>query len=153
MQEPGRTKGFSCRHCGVVCASMPSLLEHTDNFHQSEEERKFKCDECGRGYRHAGSLANHRKTHEVGSFQCHICSRKLSNALALKSHLRIHTSRKKYSCTECRKAFRLATQLVTHQKVHRNKESQIRTRILQTVLLKVIIKMMSCCIWMRWILT
>ncbi|XP_052427481.1 zinc finger protein 646 isoform X2 [Carassius gibelio] len=128
MQEPGRTKGFSCRHCGVVCASMPSLLEHTQTFHQSEEERKFKCDECGRGYRHAGSLANHRKTHEVGSFQCHICSRKLSNALALKSHLRIHTSRKKYSCTECGKAFRLATQLVTHQKVHRNKESQIRTK-------------------------
>uniref|UniRef100_A0A8C2IBW9 Zinc finger protein 646-like n=1 Tax=Cyprinus carpio TaxID=7962 RepID=A0A8C2IBW9_CYPCA len=128
MQEPGRTKGFSCRHCGVVCASMPSLLEHTETFHQSEEERKFKCDECGRGYRHAGSLANHRKTHEVGSFQCHICSRKLSNALALKSHLRIHTSRKKYSCTECGKGFRLATQLVTHQKAHRNKESQIRTK-------------------------
>ncbi|XP_051531061.1 zinc finger protein 646-like [Myxocyprinus asiaticus] len=128
MQESGRTKGFSCRHCGVVFASMPSLLEHTDTYHQSEEERKFKCEECGRGYRHAGSLANHRKTHEVGSFQCHICSRKLFNALALKSHLRIHTSRKKYSCTECGKAFRLATQLATHQKVHRNKESQGKIR-------------------------
>ncbi|XP_051959004.1 zinc finger protein 646 [Xyrauchen texanus] len=129
MQGPGRSKGFSCRHCGVVFASMPSLSEHTDAYHQSEEERKFKCVECGRGYRHAGSLANHKKTHEVGSFQCHICSRKLFNALALKSHLRIHTSRKKYSCNECGKAFRLAAQLTTHQKVHRNKESQGWTRM------------------------
>ncbi|XP_065118975.2 zinc finger protein 646 [Paramisgurnus dabryanus] len=128
MQEPGRTRGFSRRQFGVEIASMASFLDHTDTYYQSEEDRKFKCEECGRGYRHAGSLANHRKTHEVGSFQCHICSRKLSNALALKSHLRIHTSRKKYSCTLCGKAFRLATQLATHQKVHRNKESQVRTR-------------------------
>ncbi|XP_056628059.1 zinc finger protein 646 [Triplophysa dalaica] len=128
MQEPGGTKGISRGQRGQVLASMAGLLEHTDTYDHSEEERKFRCEECGRGYRHAGSLANHRKTHEVGSFQCHICCRKLSNALALKSHLRIHTSRKKYSCTICGKAFRLATQLATHQKVHRNKESQGRSR-------------------------
>uniref|UniRef100_G3P1Q5 Zinc finger protein 646 n=1 Tax=Gasterosteus aculeatus TaxID=69293 RepID=G3P1Q5_GASAC len=81
-------------------------------------ERKFKCDECGRGYRHAGSLANHKKTHEVGSFRCNICAKENSNALALKSHLRSHTYQKKYSCAECGKAFRLATQLTTHQRVH-----------------------------------
>lgn len=106
---------------------MPSLIEHADFCHQ-DEDRRFKCDECGRGYRHAGSLANHKKTHDVGSFQCQICSRRLSNALALKSHLRIHTSRKKYSCTECGKAFRLAAQLTTHQKVHRNQEVRGRSR-------------------------
>lgn len=128
MQEPGRTKGISRRHYGVVCASMPSLSEHTNTFHNFEEERKFKCEECGRDYRHAGSLANHKKTHEVGSFQCPICSRNLSNALALKSHLRIHTSRKKYACTECGKAFRLATQLATHQKVHSNKGSHVKAK-------------------------
>ncbi|XP_063078165.1 zinc finger protein 646 [Engraulis encrasicolus] len=123
VQEPGRTKGFVCKHCGVVCANMPSLLEHMESHQElaaTDEDRKFKCDECGRGYRHAGSLANHKKAHEVGSFQCHICERQLSNSLALKMHLRIHTSRKKYACTECGKAFRLATQLATHQRVHRN---------------------------------
>uniref|UniRef100_A0A4W4EL80 C2H2-type domain-containing protein n=1 Tax=Electrophorus electricus TaxID=8005 RepID=A0A4W4EL80_ELEEL len=130
MQEPGRTKGFLCKHCGIVCSNMPSLLEHTDTYHQSEDDRRFKCDECGRGYRHAGSLANHKKTHEVGSFQCHICTRKLSNALALKSHLRIHTSRKKYSCIECGKAFRLGTQLATHQKVHRNRDNGLMSELI-----------------------
>lgn len=128
MQQPGKTKGLLCKHCGIACSDMPSLLEHTETCHQSEDDRKFKCDECGRGYRHAGSLANHKKTHDIGSFQCHICARKLSNALALKSHLRIHTSRKKYTCMDCGKGFRLATQLATHQKVHRNRPFQGRSK-------------------------
>lgn len=129
VQEPGRTTGFPCRQCGIVCSNMPSLLEHMDTHLQQEEERKFKCDECGRGYRHAGSLANHKKTHDVGSFQCIVCGKENSNALALKSHLRSHTSQKKYSCAECGKAFRLATQLATHQRVHvarRAKEQSYR---------------------------
>lgn len=117
MQEPGRPSGFSCKQCGMVYLNMPLLMEHMDT-HQQEEERKFKCDECGRGYRHAGSLANHKKTHDVGSFQCNICGKENSNALALKNHLRSHTSQKKYLCLECGKAFRLASQLATHERVH-----------------------------------
>ncbi|XP_071319753.1 zinc finger protein 658B isoform X2 [Trachinotus anak] len=129
VQDPGRTTGFPCKQCGMVCPNMPSLLEHMDAHLQQEEERKFKCDECGRGYRHAGSLANHKKTHEVGTFQCNICGKENSNALSLKSHLRSHTSQKKYSCAECGKAFRLATQLATHERVHlarRAKEQSYR---------------------------
>lgn len=122
VQDPGRTTGFPCKQCGMVCPSIPSLLKHMNSYHQQEEERKFKCDECGRGYRHAGSLANHKKTHDVGSFQCNVCGKENSNALALKSHLRSHASQKKYSCALCGKSFRLATQLATHERVHFTKQ-------------------------------
>ncbi|KAJ3608012.1 hypothetical protein NHX12_025062 [Muraenolepis orangiensis] len=130
VQEPGRSKGFPCKQCSLVCPNMPSLIEHMDSHLQEEEDRKYKCDECGRGYRHAGSLANHKKTHEVGSFQCQICGKENSNALALKSHLRSHTSQKKYGCMDCGKAFRLASQLATHERVHLTKhvkEQSFRT--------------------------
>nr|XP_006630290.1 PREDICTED: zinc finger protein 646-like [Lepisosteus oculatus] len=118
MQDQARTTGFQCKQCEVVCPSWPGLLEHVESHYQHEEERRFWCEQCGRGYRHAGSLVNHKKTHEVGSFQCPVCARELSNPLALKNHLRIHTPGKNYPCPVCGKAFRLATQLATHQKLH-----------------------------------
>ncbi|XP_056153120.1 zinc finger protein 646 [Lampris incognitus] len=127
MQEPGRTKGFPCKQCGMVCSSMPSLIEHMDTHIQQDEDRKFKCDECGRGYRHAGSLANHKKTHDVGTFECQICGKENTNALALKSHLRSHTSQKKYSCMECGKSFRLASQLATHERVHLSRQAKVQS--------------------------
>ncbi|KAM4715950.1 uncharacterized protein znf646 isoform 1-T7 [Anableps anableps] len=104
--------------------NMSSTLERMDARHPQEEERKFKCNECGRGYRHAGSLTNHRRTHEVGSFQCSICGKENWNASAMKNHLRSHASFRKYSCADCGKSFRLAAQLLTHERVHLAHRSQ-----------------------------
>ncbi|MFT7797685.1 zinc finger protein 62 homolog isoform X1 [Arapaima gigas] len=98
--------------------------EYTDTRYRGDTSGKFRCERCGRCYRHAGSLANHKKTHEVGSFHCPVCARVLSNALAFKNHVRIHTSSKNFSCSECGKAFRLAAQLATHQKVHTSHRSR-----------------------------
>ncbi|KAM9426629.1 zinc finger protein 646 [Pholidichthys leucotaenia] len=127
VQDPGSTTDFPCKQCGILCPSMPNLLEHMDTHYQQEEERRYKCDECGRGYRHAGSLTNHKKTHEVGCFECSVCGKENSNASALKSHLRSHTSQKKYSCADCGKTFRLATQLATHERVHLARQVKERT--------------------------
>lgn len=59
--------------------------------YQQEDSGRFECEQCGRIYKHAASLANHKKSHEVGSFQCPVCTRTLPNSVALKNHLRIHT--------------------------------------------------------------
>uniref|UniRef100_A0A3P9PW09 Zinc finger protein 646 n=1 Tax=Poecilia reticulata TaxID=8081 RepID=A0A3P9PW09_POERE len=112
--------------CGAAGPKMPrSPLQRMDAYHPLEDDRKFKCNVCGRGYRHAGSLTNHRRTHEVGSFLCSICGKENWNASAMKNHLRSHASLRKYSCADCGKCFRLAAQLQTHQTVHLPRRSTL----------------------------
>ncbi|XP_018612772.1 zinc finger protein 62 homolog isoform X2 [Scleropages formosus] len=123
MFKIAETEDFLNKQCDVVIPDTMPGEEYMDTHIQEDTSSKFKCEQCGRCYRHAGSLANHKKTHEVGSFHCPVCARVLSNALALKNHVRIHTSSKNFSCSECGKAFRLATQLATHHKVHTSKRS------------------------------
>uniref|UniRef100_A0A670JLA7 C2H2-type domain-containing protein n=1 Tax=Podarcis muralis TaxID=64176 RepID=A0A670JLA7_PODMU len=101
-------------------------------------ERPYKCKQCPRSYRHAGSLVNHRRTHEVGLFCCLLCHKDFSNPMALKSHLRTHTEEKRYKCRDCGRsfrafaqlsghhclAFRLPSELLSHQKAHDEDPSQ-----------------------------
>ncbi|KAM4632161.1 zinc finger protein 646 [Discoglossus pictus] len=95
----------------------PSLSNEqvpTQDPQDSQEERRFKCNQCDRSYRHAGSLLNHKKTHSTGVYQCSDCHKEFFNLLALKNHLRIH----RYPCPDCGKAFRIASHLATHRKIH-----------------------------------
>ncbi|RXM97184.1 Zinc finger protein 208 [Acipenser ruthenus] len=116
MQDQEGQGGFLCKHCDEVCQSWPDLLEHTESHCLQNDERRFKCGECGRGYRHAGSLVNHRKTHEVGLYRCSVCGKELNNPLALRNHQRLHA--RGLHCQLCGKTFRLASQLAAHQKCH-----------------------------------
>ncbi|XP_044089529.1 zinc finger protein 646 [Neovison vison] len=85
---------------------------------EASPERPFSCDVCGRSYRHAGSLINHRQSHQTGHFGCQACSKGFSNLMSLKNHRRIHADPRRFRCGECGKAFRLRKQLAGHQRVH-----------------------------------
>ncbi|XP_019352672.2 zinc finger protein 646 [Alligator mississippiensis] len=82
-------------------------------------ERPFRCELCGRSYRHAGSLINHRQTHKTGLFRCGVCHKAFYNLMALKNHHRIHFEARRHRCQHCPKAFRLRKQLLSHQRGHR----------------------------------
>ncbi|KAM6449424.1 zinc finger protein 646 [Liasis olivaceus] len=88
----------------------------------SSLERPFQCDVCGRSYKHAGSLINHKQTHKTGLFHCSVCQKQFYNLMALKNHNRTHFETKRYRCSECPKAFRLQKQLASHQRVHRDRK-------------------------------
>ncbi|XP_057673689.1 zinc finger protein 646 isoform X1 [Corythoichthys intestinalis] len=76
--------------------------------------RPFACEECGKTYRHAGSLANHKNLHKIGEYHCNVCNSTYPNRLAMKNHLRLHFAQKKHNCQECGKGFRTQRQLATH---------------------------------------
>nr|XP_004671066.2 zinc finger protein 646 isoform X2 [Jaculus jaculus]XP_044987516.1 zinc finger protein 646 isoform X2 [Jaculus jaculus]XP_044987517.1 zinc finger protein 646 isoform X2 [Jaculus jaculus]XP_044987518.1 zinc finger protein 646 isoform X2 [Jaculus jaculus]XP_044987520.1 zinc finger protein 646 isoform X2 [Jaculus jaculus]XP_044987521.1 zinc finger protein 646 isoform X2 [Jaculus jaculus]XP_044987522.1 zinc finger protein 646 isoform X2 [Jaculus jaculus] len=98
---------------------------------EASSERPFSCEVCGRSYKHAGSLINHRQSHQTGHFGCQACSKGFSNLMSLKNHRRIHADPRRFRCSECGKAFRLRKQLASHQRVHterrgENNQKQIR---------------------------
>ncbi|NWH44968.1 ZN646 protein, partial [Fregata magnificens] len=57
-------------------------------------ERVYRCEVCGKTYRHSGSLINHKQTHQMGDFGCSLCAKRFSNLGALKGHLRGHRRRR-----------------------------------------------------------
>lgn len=68
---------FSCLDCERHFPSLPELSRHRELLHPSSNQdsedgdgipRPYRCQQCGRGYRHPGSLVNHRRTHEIGLF-------------------------------------------------------------------------------------
>ncbi|KAK1881480.1 Zinc finger protein 646 [Dissostichus eleginoides] len=108
---------------GMLKPVPPPLSHIPESIADSEksnetEEKSHVCDHCGRTYRHAGSLLNHKNSHKTGSYFCSVCQKEFTNLMALKNHRRIHTEPKRYQCLECGKAFRVSTQLICHRRIH-----------------------------------
>lgn len=99
-----------------IPGSIPNSEKNNDT--SATEEKSHVCEHCGRTYRHAGSLLNHKNSHKTGSFFCSVCQKEFTNLMALKNHRRIHTEPKRYQCLECGKAFRVSTQLICHRRIH-----------------------------------
>ncbi|KAB1263151.1 Zinc finger protein 646 [Camelus dromedarius] len=120
LEEVARVKEEAWEETTVKGEEMEPRLETAEKGCQTEasSERPFSCEVCGRSYKHAGSLINHRQSHQTGHFGCQACSKGFSNLMSLKNHRRIHADPRRFRCTECGKAFRLRKQLASHQRVH-----------------------------------
>uniref|UniRef100_A0A8C6S4E8 Zinc finger protein 646 n=1 Tax=Neogobius melanostomus TaxID=47308 RepID=A0A8C6S4E8_9GOBI len=149
--EVKKNDNLICGSCGIFCSSISHLENHEckdqanlsrtkndkemkelNNYADTslvEEERQFKCEECGRSYRHAGSLLNHKKSHKTGLFPCHVCQKSFYNLLALKNHQRYHFDIKRFQCQECGKAYRTQKQLLNHLKGHKKDEVETLIQI------------------------
>ncbi|XP_003998689.1 zinc finger protein 646 [Felis catus] len=120
LEEVARVKEEEWEEAAVTGEEVEPRLETAEKSCQTEasSERPFSCEVCGRSYKHAGSLINHRQSHQTGHFGCQACSKGFSNLMSLKNHRRIHADPRRFRCSECGKAFRLRKQLASHQRVH-----------------------------------
>ncbi|XP_008822033.1 zinc finger protein 646 isoform X2 [Nannospalax galili] len=124
LDEVARVKEEMWEETTVKEEEVEQKLETAEKGCQTEAsaERPFSCEVCGRTYKHAGSLINHRQSHQTGHFGCQACSKGFSNLMSLKNHRRIHADPRRFCCGECGKAFRLRKQLANHQRVHTERQ-------------------------------
>ncbi|XP_055079382.1 zinc finger protein 646 isoform X2 [Periophthalmus magnuspinnatus] len=124
-----RQSALTCRPC---CRAFPTLAGYSLHMELSHgrprplpptrgvegAERPYACEQCGRSYRHASSLLNHRNSHRMGAFSCGACHKQFKNLMSLKNHRRIHTEPRRHLCPDCGKAFRVSSQLLCHRRIH-----------------------------------
>ncbi|XP_077136698.1 uncharacterized protein LOC143793533 [Ranitomeya variabilis] len=84
-----------------------------------EGEKPYSCSECGKSFKHKGSLITHQIIHTgERPFSCSECEKSFTNKGNLINHQRIHTGEKPFSCSECGKSFVVKWHLITHQRIH-----------------------------------
>ncbi|XP_045468624.1 zinc finger protein OZF-like isoform X1 [Harmonia axyridis] len=118
-------ENVQCDICDRFFVNSKFLRKHLKEIHfnnqfPDDNEKKYICSICGRGYRQNKSLIVHLRTHTGDRpLKCEICGRSFGLASSLHKHRNIHSLEKKHECHMCGRKFNQSSNLTTHLKTHR----------------------------------
>ena len=106
----------TCPHCGKVLNSLIAMKIHIKAVHE-----KVPCAQCGKlvGQNKINSHIESAHTpNDQKKYKCDVCSKGFSSKQNLKDHKHIHTGEKPYKCKFCLSCFASKGNQAMHEKGH-----------------------------------
>lgn len=105
---------YQCSVCLMNFQSIGHLY-----FHLTIHEKKYKCDECGKGFKQKHHVREHSRIHTGEKpYKCKLCQQKFRWKNSLKIHLRNHSKERPYECIVCKKDFTTYSNARRHIESH-----------------------------------
>lgn len=113
----GDPETYLCAICGSNFPTRKKFMVHMDN----HGERKFKCDHCGKAFKHLWVLKQHLLCHKKCSSThiCEICSKAFKFNKYLRRHMAVHEE-PKISCRHCDAKFHFVSVRRAHEQNRHN---------------------------------
>lgn len=110
-----------CDQCGKTIHGVYALRQHLLE-HAGIKKPKWPCDQCNAELYSRSSLKRHKSSiHNDGStvYRCSLCNKIAPSEEALRSHKKfVHQAERKFVCSICGKAFKVALVLREHMSSH-----------------------------------
>ncbi|XP_014666665.1 PREDICTED: uncharacterized protein LOC106808451 [Priapulus caudatus] len=107
--DGGRNRMFQCGVCEYKTSRKEHYTRHTNNVHTSR--RPFLCDLCGKAFKRADALRQHKGTHMQTEerefpFHCHMCEKGFRSQAHLSEHMASHSDLRAFLCELCGASFK-----------------------------------------------
>ena len=89
------------------------------DYDSSRDEKKYVCQQCGKGFVRSSNLQQHMEIHGEKRFKCPHCGKLFVRQSNLKDHINaLHNGERPYKCEQCGGCFPAINYLKRHMKTH-----------------------------------
>lgn len=112
-------KPYQCSSCDKRYKDGGTLKRHIERNHLQHRERRFICENCGKGFFSKSDITTHMRVHTGETpYACSICLMRFTQISAMLRHKKRHTETKTHVCSTCGKSFWTKEELKKHHSVH-----------------------------------